>query len=309
MRHLLVLAFLAACHAATPARAPAPAATPAVATAPHAGDAQAQAAYDAHDWLRCGQLFDQLGAAGPHRDGALYNAACCYARAGQADRAFAELDRAIAAGFFDHPQAVADADLATLHDDPRWTAELAAMDRAMLASEKAITDPGLRDEIIAMVGEDQARRKAWIAHPSDEQLHQRVMEIDRADTVRMKQIVAKVGWPGKKLVGIEAAHDAWLLVQHADADRAFQRQCLQLLERAVAAGEAYPADYAYLYDRLAVADHRPQRYGTQFHGDAPAPLEDPAHVDERRKSVGLGPLAEYAAQIRAMYGTSFTKPR
>lgn len=81
--------------------------------------------------------------------------------------------------------------------------------------------------------------------------------------------------------------------------------CLGLLEAAVEAGEAEAKDLAYLFDRVRVAEGQPQRYGTQFtitNGQLePAPLEDPANVDERRASVGLMPLAEYVELTRKMY--------
>lgn len=68
-------------------------------------------------------------------------------------------------------------------------------------------------------------------------------------------------------------------------------------------GDADPQNYAYLYDRVAVAENRPQRFGTQFGPDRePRPIEDEANVDARRKAIGLGTMAEYRQQMRARYG-------
>jgi hypothetical protein len=95
----------------------------------------------------------------------------------------------------------------------------------------------------------------------------------------------------------------WLLVQHADADLGFPKQCLALLEPLVKIQEVSEINYAYLYDRVAVAEHRPQRWGTQFGSDGePQPIEDAANVDARRKAVGLGTMDEYRQKMRAMYG-------
>src|SRR5207244_6160203 len=88
--------------------------------------------------------------------------------------------------------------------------------------------------------------------------------IDADNTAWLKDVVRRHGWPGCSLVGAEAANAAWLLVQHADRDPAFQRECLSLMEAAVAAGDASPADLAYLTDRVLRAEGKPQRYGTQF---------------------------------------------
>ena len=141
-----------------------------------------------------------------------------------------------------------------------------------------------------------------IKNDKDQAARDRMAAIDTKSTARMKEIIAKYGWPGKSLVGEDGASTAWLLVQHADLDRAFQKECLPLSEKAAKTGEASETDYAYLYDRVAVADGLPQRYGTQFMEGGPQPIEDEAHVDERRKAIGLGTMAEYAKDMERMYG-------
>jgi hypothetical protein len=78
------------------------------------------------------------------------------------------------------------------------------------------------------------------------------------------------------------------------------------MERAVKRGEASSADYAYLVDRVRLQDGKGQLYGTQFIQDSKGrlvlqPLKDPEEVDERRRKMGLGPLAEYEAQLRQFY--------
>ena len=121
---------------------------------------------------------------------------------------------------------------------------------------------------------------------------------DRANTEWLKADVKTNGWPRLSTEGVNMAGDAWLLIQHADHDPAFQREVLILLEALLPSKDVAPQSYALLYDRVATADKRPQRYGTQGHctGEAtwePLPVEDPDHLDERRAQVGLGPEAEY----------------
>lgn len=146
------------------------------------------------------------------------------------------------------------------------------------------------DEILAMTERDQEMRRAGRAawDPT----------VDERNTARLREIVAAIGWPTRSKVGQQAEHAAWLLAQHADADRAFQREALALMS-AEPTDEVCPKHLAYLEDRLRVADGRPQRYGTQLTGRGdelePLPIEDRDHVDERRKAVGMGPLAEYLA--------------
>lgn len=166
---------------------------------------------------------------------------------------------------------------------------------------ESVRDPALRAELLALFAEDQAARHAVMADQNAE-TSARVDAIDRMSCARMKELVATVGWPGRSLVGRNAANAAWCLVQHADHDVAFQKQCLPLIERAVAAGEAEPDHAAYLYDRIAVAEQRPQRYGTQYGPDGkPQPIEDEANVDAHRASVGLEPLAEYDQRMQALF--------
>ena len=141
--------------------------------------------------------------------------------------------------------------------------------------------------------------------PADAALGDKLEAIDRKNTARLKEIVDQHGWPGKSLVGAAGAQDAWLLVQHADRDPAFQKRCLELMTPLVAQGEVSAVNVAYLTDRVRVAEGKPQVYGTQFRqADGkmePSPIEDEARVDERRKSVGLPPLAQYRKQLEEVY--------
>lgn len=171
-------------------------------------------------------------------------------------------------------------------------------------------DVDLHDELLRMAAQDQAVRRRLGRHarlaagvPAAEQTPEErqdlawAREIDARNLVRIRAIVRRRGWPGRSMVGGDGAAAAWLLVQHASADRAFQRACLTLLQAAVRAGEAPPMHLAYLTDRLLLADGLRQRYGTQLElVDGvwqPAPLEDPERVDDRRRALGMEPLDAY----------------
>ena len=54
--------------------------------------------------------------------GTYYNLACAHALAGDRDKAFVALDKAVGAGFADTGQLATDEDLASLHADPRYAA-------------------------------------------------------------------------------------------------------------------------------------------------------------------------------------------
>lgn len=129
----------------------------------------------------------------------------------------------------------------------------------------------------------------------------RLSQQDATNRNRLMEIIKEYGWPGKSLVGVDGANAAWLLVQHADADVAFQRKCLSLMETAPE-GEVSCKDVAYLTDRVLVNEHKKQKYGTQMGMNfEPQPIDDADSVDERRAEIGLPPLAEYVKDAREQY--------
>ena len=113
-------------------------------------------------------------------------------------------------------------------------------------------------------------------------------------------------WPGWRLVGADGAEAAWLVAQSAIEDMGLQRRCLDMLEVAVACGDADPVHLAYLADRVRMNDGRDQLYGSQFvlgeHGQLePWPVDDPAAVDARRARLGLPSFSAHAAAMRARW--------
>lgn len=133
-------------------------------------------------------------------------------------------------------------------------------------------------------------------------LGRRMCDIDRDNTAWLKTDLATHGWYRTSAFHPSASNAAWLMVQHADHDPAFQQQILFMLEPLVAEGEIERSDFAYLFDRVAVNAGRPQRYGSQGRCVArgvwaPNDLEDPERVQALRDENDLGSLAEYAAHM------------
>ncbi|HPH70232.1 MAG TPA: hypothetical protein PLF40_30990, partial [Kofleriaceae bacterium] len=263
----------------------------------------AWAAYDQQRFDECAREFQTVAdsATSPIVIAkALYSTACCSARAGKPDAAFRALTLSLSLKIpAITDQLAEDEDLHSLHADPRWKAIAAE-----IATQQAARppNPALRQELLERKEVDQAVRRQWAADFSNQTLQQAVVATDAENTAWLKQAIIDHGWPSKSLVGQDGAFAAFLMVQHADKDLAFQRQCLALMQQALPTGEVDAMNVAYLEDRIAVAEHRPQRYGTQFINDTtPFPIADPAHVDERRAAVGLGTLSEYkkAMQLQA----------
>ena len=128
-------------------------------------------------------------------------------------------------------------------------------------------------------------------------------EVHLRNAERLSEIVDVHGWPGRSRVGEEAAEAAFLVAAHAISRPRLLRRFLAAVEEAVGQGEA-PARYAaHLGDLIRFHEGRPQRFGLIFdwdrHGElGPGPIEDPSSVDERRRAVGLGPLAAAVARAR-----------
>lgn len=286
MKLCLVIILLAtACTGSRRAPAPAPAPAP---TAAHA-----RAAYDAKQYAACALEYSALAERSRHPAMHLHSAACCHALDGKPDLAFAALDRMLATGSQLH-HIPGDTDFGSLHSDPRWARLITALEQRLAA----LTQPALRRELLERFQRDQAALKAAGYEYTD------ASKVVRSENnARMKEIIAAHGWPGKSMIGEDGAHAAWLLVQHADDEPAFQKQCLALMKPLVDAGEVTENNYAYLHDRIAVAEGRRQRYGTQFNKQRePQPIEDEANVDARRIAIGLPPMAEYKQQMLQMYG-------
>lgn len=164
----------------------------------------------------------------------------------------------------------------------------------------------LRAELKRMAREDQETRDELLRTgrlPRNGYAEQ-MRRVHERNNARLREIVARYGWPGRSVVGEDGCEAAWLVVQHAVLEPEFQRECVALLERAVASGEAQGWQLAYLTDRVLMCEGKAQIYGTQYLPVAggksvPYTIADPEHVDARRRAVGLCSLAENTRRIQA----------
>ncbi len=120
---------------------------------------------------------------------------------------------------------------------------------------------------------------------------------------KLNDIIDSIGYPTTDKVGKEASDAAWLIIQHSIGQPTFMKKCLQLLEIAVNEYKADPINLAYLADRIAVFENKPQLYGTQFDWDEngelnPNLIDDLRKVNQRRKSIGLCSLNQQIGVIR-----------
>lgn len=190
-------------------------------------------------------------------------------------------------------------------------------------SPEGIAAPALREKLLARLENDQEARRTLISWSAkhgvngvvdenslsefEKQVHAElgfeVARIDAENTQWLKGIVSERGWLTYSDVGVDGGDAAWLIVQHADADTAFQRLCLDLMST-LPKSEVSQTNVAMLTDRVLLAEGNHQIYGTQFvireSEWVPLRLEDPESVDIRRAEVGLPPMAEYKAMLEAV---------
>lgn len=187
------------------------------------------------------------------------------------------------------------------------------------AQAAAATDPRSR-EVLARTAKDQLYRfgqsggdQIWGALTPGakvrvlSRMRRATCVIDRENTAWLKADIAANGWYRLSVSGWPVANSAWLMAQHADRDRPFQRQVLTLMEPLVGEGEAMKADFAYLYDRVAVGENRPQRYATQGRCNGPGrwepfELEDADRVEALRAEAEIEPLSAYQARMNGVCG-------
>lgn len=111
----------------------------------------------------------------------------------------------------------------------------------------------------------------------------RVDAVHRKNAVRLGEIMDRVGWPGRSLVGEAGMRAAWRIAQNDINEPEFMRRALTLLREAVAKGEAPAWQAAMLEDRICKSEGRPQIYGTQ----PDWPIDKPDTLDDRRREAGI----------------------
>ncbi len=127
-----------------------------------------------------------------------------------------------------------------------------------------------------------------------------LVTVDEKNRNRLKEIFEEYGFPNKKIVGKNAMHGVFLMIQHSDRDKEWQKSQLKNIEIAVKNGDLDGQSYAYLYDRIKINSGEKQLYGTQFSNVDPVnktvelfDTEDLVNLDMRRMEIGMMPIKMY----------------
>ena len=119
----------------------------------------------------------------------------------------------------------------------------------------------------------------------------------------MEALLENIDWVDRERYGSSVSAHAWLLVQHADDHPTLQTLALQRMRPYFESGGIKAANYAYLWDRVAVNAGRLQRYGTQPKWECVdgalelQPLEEPETLDQRRAELGMPPVEQDLARM------------
>jgi len=155
----------------------------------------------------------------------------------------------------------------------------------------------LRRELLAMRQEDRrVRTELADAGELGGPYVPRMEEVQTSNAARLRALISEHGWPVEDIAGKDGSEAAWLIAQHAVGEPEFQRMTLSLLQAAAAARTIPAWHAAFLEDRVAMQEGRPQRFGTQWMDDPrdglirPWNLAEPENVNPLRASVGLDPL-------------------
>lgn len=190
-------------------------------------------------------------------------------------------------------QAAIDAEIARQAALPRPRNDAERLDRMGAldqAGRRALTSIDLND----LPEEQQAAANDALWEP--------VAAMDRRLMGKLLKMVPPKGWFLQSVYGRQGAGAAFLIVQHSDLEH--WRRFVPILEPLVATGEVEGQSYGLMYDRLAINEGRPQRYGTQMACIGGrwaidyANIEDPENADARREAMGFPQtLAEYETRF------------
>jgi len=167
----------------------------------------------------------------------------------------------------------------------------------------------VQELVTTMWRRDQAARATYVSLQTDGRDGPRYLArqlsaahavvVDAEATGLLRDALTRYDWIDDQRFTRDVSNHAWLLAQHADDHPDFQALVLARMEPYASNGGIKKANYAYLWDRVAINTGRPQRYGTQpiwECDDSGAlqlqPLEDPETVNERRKSMNMGSVEQ-----------------
>ncbi|SDZ75312.1 hypothetical protein SAMN05192529_101235 [Arachidicoccus rhizosphaerae] len=198
--------------------------------------------------------------------------------------------------------------LEAMYTDPRWPAYLLQMRQKLSGYDQDKGyDLALKDSLDEIFYLDQRDRiliapyekKYGDTSTQMQQVWERIGRQDSINLALLQHLWNRHGWLSKSRVG-SAAVTQWVVIQHADL--AVQKKYLPLLKQAAAKGDIKKSSLALTIDRILSEEGKEQLYGSQLsrikwqgsYRYVIDPIADPEHLDQRRKEMGMKPMADYA---------------
>jgi hypothetical protein len=274
--------------------------------------AQADGLYNEKQYVKSVETFKKAFEIQKKSSNTLYNAACAAALANDKTQAFEWLNLSIEKGWTDIEHLKIDTDFDSLHDAPDWTNTLVNLQKKLDILEKDYDKP-LVKKLAQIAIDDQkyrlqldgVREKYGRNSKEHDSLWTIIRSKDSENTIKVCEILDQYGWLGPDKIGAAGNQTLFLVIQHSET--AIQQKYLPMMREAVKNKNAKGSSLALLEDRVALREGRKQIYGSQLSTDNAtgittlSPLEDPDHVDERRASVGLQPLADYIKKWKLVW--------
>lgn len=250
----------------------------------------ANQAYTEGKWSECAALYAEAVEHGVKDPGTIYNCACCNAKAGNKDAAFAWLDSAIVRDFTNVQHLKRDPDFTGLHGDSRW---LPIVEKMASAQHEYLRREGMNAELFFLMKDDQMERML----APDSLSWDTVAKHDKSRLARVRELV-----DAKALKVSEDYFNAALIAQHG-MDSAAYKMAHELAMRSVeldsANGTAKWLACA-TQDRYLHSIGKPQIWGTQFRFDSGRwtmePMDTTAVTDIDRAKWNVPSLAEARSQ-------------
>jgi hypothetical protein len=238
----------------------------------------------------------------------LYNAGCSASMAKENEKAFKWLNLAIDNGYENIAHIQIEKDLMSLHAEKEWQNTIDKLQKKVDLLGANYNKP-LQKELLDIYTDDQTVRIKFMDIYKDTKSDKRKIDSigkimnkkDSINLIKVMKILDEKGWVGKDVVGAEANKTLFLVIQHSPLE--YQKKYLPMMRDAVKKGNGNSINLAYLEDRIALREGRPQIYGSQYANNKIkntwhiSPMIDPDNVDKRRAEVGLGPIAQYAAKL------------
>lgn len=163
----------------------------------------------------------------------------------------------------------------------------------------------LRTKLETIFMKDQTFRRIYVEAENklgkDSEAYEYFWEVveaqDRVFEKEVIEIIEKYGWLGTSQIGRLANSTIWTVLQHGSLES--KKKYAPLLKVSVLMEESQAIHYARLIDRMLINSSSPQRYGTNIDynsSETPEffPIENPEHVNQRRKELGLNTIQEFA---------------